>query len=127
LRCDPFKVVTDPDGGCVVIVFSDLPGCLTQVDDVDDISPMAKDARITWADAAFDQVMEIPELSIPEEYSGRFNLRLPRSLLRELAEEARRQGVSLNQYVETLLARRDALARVERLIAERLLAPGDVA
>lgn len=38
---------------------------------------------------------------------------------RELAEEARREGVSLNQHVASLLARRDALARVEARL-ERL-------
>lgn len=32
------------------------------------------------------------------EYSGKISLRLPKSLHRELAEQAKREGVSLNQY-----------------------------
>jgi hypothetical protein len=62
--------------------------------------------------------MEIPEPSYPEEYSGKFNLRIPRSLHRQLAESAERDGVSLNQYVAALLARGDAQAQVERRLDE---------
>ena len=40
-----------------------------------------------------------------EEYSGRFVLRIPRSLHRELKEAADREGVSLNQYVLYKLAK----------------------
>jgi antitoxin HicB len=37
-------------------------------------------------------------------YSGQFNVRLPRSLHRELVTRAREQGVSLNALVTVLLA-----------------------
>jgi hypothetical protein len=36
--------------------------------------------------------------------SGRFVVRIPRGLHAELARQARNEGVSLNQYVATLLA-----------------------
>ena len=39
------------------------------------------------------------------EYSGRFNVRVPKSLHRDLVMEAERQGVSLNSLVMTKLAR----------------------
>jgi hypothetical protein len=38
-------------------------------------------------------------------YSGRFNLRIPRSLHERLAYEAKQEGVSLNQYALYKLAR----------------------
>lgn len=45
--------------------------------------------------------------SIPEpereEYSGKFIIRVPKYLHRALAEEAKRNGVSLNQFVNSLL------------------------
>jgi HTH-type transcriptional regulator/antitoxin HigA len=41
-------------------------------------------------------------------YSGRFLMRVPRHLHAELARHAKRQGVSLNQYVLYLLAARQA-------------------
>jgi len=40
-----------------------------------------------------------------EEYSGRFVIRLPRSLHRELAEQSEREDMSLNQFVQTTLAK----------------------
>ncbi|MFW6333449.1 MAG: toxin-antitoxin system HicB family antitoxin [Thermodesulfobacteriota bacterium] len=52
-----------------------------------------------------EEGLEIPE---PEEerdnYSGRFVLRVPKYLHKELAQSARKNEVSLNHYVNTLLA-----------------------
>ncbi len=109
----PFQVIADPDGGYVVI-FPDLPGCMTQADSYEEIAEMAQDVRTLWIETAYDHDRAIPLPSYPEEYSGKFNLRLPRSLHRTLAESAAQEGVSLNQYVTMLLGRRDAQAQVER-------------
>lgn len=109
----PFNVVADEEGGYVVI-FPDLPGCMTQVETVDEIPEMVEEARRLWIEAEYEIGRDIPLPSYPEEYSGRFVVRIPRSLHRTLAESAQREGASLNQYVATLLARGDALARVER-------------
>jgi len=117
-----FNVLADPDGG-YVIIFPDLSGCVTQVETLAEIPEMADEARRLWLEVAYEDGAAIPPPSHPEAYSGKFNVRLPRSLHRELVEEADREGVSLNQHVVTLLARRDALSRVERrltLIEERL-------
>jgi antitoxin HicB len=111
----PFNVVADPDGG-YVIVFPDLPGCMTQVESLDEVGPMADEIRRLWIETEVERGAEIPEPSYPEEYSGKFVLRLPRSLHRTLAEGAKREAVSLNQYVVTLLARGDAQTRVERRV-----------
>ncbi|OPX33846.1 MAG: hypothetical protein B1H11_11860 [Desulfobacteraceae bacterium 4484_190.1] len=49
--------------------------------------------------------LEIPEpKEEKEEYSGRFLVRLPRILHHQIASEARKNGISLNQYVNYLLA-----------------------
>ena len=40
-----------------------------------------------------------------EDYSGKLVLRIPRSLHKELKEEAKAEGVSLNQYMLYKLAR----------------------
>ena len=108
----PFNVIADPDGG-YVIAFPDLPGCMTQVDSLDELPAMAEEARRLWIETAHEQGHDIPPPSHPEEYSGKFNLRLPRSLHRSLAEAAEREGVSLNQYVVSLLSRRDSQAQIE--------------
>ncbi len=108
----PFNVVADPDGG-YVIVFPDLPGCLTQIENLDEIGPMADEIRRLWIETEFDRGYEIPLPSFPEEYSGRFVLRIPPSLHRTLAERAKREKMSLNQYVTMRLTRGDAQSQIE--------------
>ena len=52
-----------------------------------------------------DEGLDIPEPErSTEEYSGRFLMRLPKYLHRQLAESAKANGVSLNKYVCTLLS-----------------------
>ncbi len=98
----PFNVVADD--GSYVIVFPDLPGCVTQVEHPDEVGVAAEEARTLWIETAYEQGLEIPRPSEPEEFSGRFNVRIPRSLHHQLAEHAKREGTSLNQYVTYLLA-----------------------
>jgi len=107
----PFSAIADPEGG-YVITFPDLPGCFTQVETAEEIVPMAEEARRLWIETEYDAGEEIPLPSYPEEYSGKFNARLPKSLHRRLAEGAQRDGVSLNQYVLMLLAEREAVTPV---------------
>lgn len=109
----PFHVMVDPDDGGYVIEFPDLPGCMTQIERLSDIAAMAEDARVGWIEAAFEEGVEIPMPSFPETYSGRFNVRLPKSLHRRLVESAARDGVSLNQHVVNLLSEGVALSAVE--------------
>ncbi len=60
----PFRVIADPDGG-YVIVFPDLPGCMTQVDSPDEIGPMAEDARRGWIETEYEAGEDIPLPSYP--------------------------------------------------------------
>ena len=113
----PFNVIADPDGGYVV-EFPDLSGCMTQVDSLSELASMAEDARTLWLETAYAEGLDIPLPSYPEEYSGKFNLRLPRSVHRKLAEAADRDGTSLNSYVCEVLARGDAQLLVERRLQE---------
>lgn len=46
-----------------------------------------------------------PSLNAIEKYSGKFLLRIPKSLHKRLVEEAKREGISLNQYIIYKLAR----------------------
>ncbi|MGE5591773.1 MAG: toxin-antitoxin system HicB family antitoxin [Bacillota bacterium] len=59
---------------------------------------MAQDAKKTWLLDALNHGETIPE-PVDEAYSGRILLRTPRSLHKELVERARREGVSLNQFM----------------------------
>lgn len=108
----PYTVV--PDEGSYFIKFPDLPGCMTQVEDPAEIGAMADEIRILWLETTHEEGMSIPEPSYVSGYSGKFVVRLPKSLHRSLAENAQREGSSLNAYVTYLLAERhvQAMAKV---------------
>jgi antitoxin HicB len=113
----PINLIADPEGG-YVIEFPDLPGCMTQVDDPEEIWAMAEDAKRTWMEGTYEDGKDIPLPSYPEQASGKFLVRVRPSLHRSLAEEAKRAGVSLNHYVASLLAERNAQVKMERQLAE---------
>ncbi len=108
----PFNVVADPEGGYVA-VYPDLPGCMTQGDTLEELVAMAEDAKQNWIEVEYERGNDIPVPSYPEEYSGKFNVRIPKALHRALVDAAQREEVSLNQYVLSLLARRDSQERIE--------------
>lgn len=106
-----FEVISDPDGGYVVR-YPDLPGCMTQVDRLEEVGPAAEEIRELWIEAARDLGQPIPAPSEAGAFSGRFNVRMPRSLHRDLVLRAAAEGVSLNQFVVSLLADRSTWHRI---------------
>lgn len=113
----PVHIIADQEGGYVV-EFPDLPGCLTQVEALEEVGPAASEAFRLWIEATYeDDALEIPLPSYPENYSGKLNVRLPKSLHRNLAEAAQRDGISLNTHIVSLLSRGDVAARIGRLLA----------
>lgn len=76
----------------------DLPGCITCADTIDVLFEMLEDAKKCWLAAAIEDGVNIKEPETEESYSGRFSLRIPKTLHKKLTEKARSEGVSLNQY-----------------------------
>jgi antitoxin HicB len=102
----PLTVLPAPEGGYVAI-FPDLPGVVTQAETLEELLSMADDARRGWMEVVAELGQDIPAPGSggsAGEYSGKFNLRLPKTLHRDLAQRAEREGVSLNQWAVTLLA-----------------------
>ena len=99
----PLRLIPDPDGG-YVFEYPDLPGCIGQIDDLSELADVAKDVRQLWLSTAFELGKTIPSPSTQEEYSGKFVIRVPKSLHRKLAETAATEGVSLNYLVGSILA-----------------------
>ena len=102
----PYKmeIVQDTAEGGFVISFPELPGCLTVGDTIEDAINNAEDAKRAWFEAALEEGIKINEPEINEKYSGQFKLRIPKSLHRSLAESAKREGISMNQYCVYLLS-----------------------
>lgn len=101
------EIVPDPDEGGYVARYPDLPGCITVGETMNDVIANAEDARRAWLEAALEDGIRIAEPDSIENYSGQFKLRIPRSLHRSLAEHARAEGTSMNQYCLYLLSRND--------------------
>ena len=103
----PYKmeVVADVDEGGYVVSFPDLPGCLTCGNTVEEAVKYAEDAKRSWLEAAVEDELEIKEPPEQLSYSGQFKLRLPKSLHKTLAEHAREEGISMNQYCIYLLSK----------------------
>ncbi len=103
----PYRMVVrgDPERGYLAEA-PELPNCFTAGDTPEEALAMLQDAMYAWLLVHVEEGLPIPEPA-PEsdEYSGRFNLRLPKSLHRDLARRAEQEGVSLNTLVVMLLSR----------------------
>lgn len=106
----PFKIETikNEDGGGFLISYSDLAGCISDGETIEETLINGEDAKLAWITSALEESLEIPlpdtEL---EKFSGRITLRAPRSLHKELVDQAEREGVSLNQYIVYRLSKED--------------------
>jgi antitoxin HicB len=83
----------------------ELPGCMTQTETLEELEEMIQEAMRAWIETAIEDDVPIPEPKAEETYSGKFVVRVPKSLHRELVEAAERDGVSLNSFVNSALSR----------------------
>lgn len=99
------EIVRDSSSGGYVLYYPDLNGCITCAPDVTAGLKLLDDAQTAWLEAAIADGVPIPEPKDAEAYSGQFKLRMPKSLHRELAEQAKAEGISMNQYCLYLLSK----------------------
>jgi antitoxin HicB len=84
----------------------ELPGCMTEGNTPEEAADMIQDALASWLTVALEDGRPIPEPQAAEAYSGRFVVRVPRTLHQQLVEAAKQEGVSLNQLINVALAGR---------------------
>jgi len=82
----------------------ELPGCMSQGASIDEAAQNLRDAMAGWISVAIEDGVSIPEPRDLASFSGRLLLRIPRGLHAELSRQAEDEGISLNQYIATLLA-----------------------
>jgi antitoxin HicB len=107
----PYRMViaSDPEAGFVARA-PELPGCLSDGPTEAEALASLRDAMAGWFELALERGIPIPEPAEAEgrgaetRYSGKFVLRVPRSVHRQLAERAEAEGVSLNQMALALLS-----------------------
>ncbi len=97
----------DPDGYWIA-EHPELPGCKADGQSAQEALSSLDVSRELWIESALATGLEVPEPQEAPQYSGRFVLRIPKSLHRDLVNEAEAEGVSLNSHVCNVLAGRNA-------------------
>jgi antitoxin HicB len=97
------ELVRNEDGSWFARII-EFPGCMTEgKTEIEALENLA-DAMAGWVEVHLEDGDPIPDPLNEGAYSGKFLVRIPKSLHRELAIRADIEGVSLNQYVSTGLA-----------------------
>jgi antitoxin HicB len=105
------------DGGGYLIEFPDLPGCVSDGETPEKAIASGRAAVRAWIAAAKAHRDPVPPPSARATYSGKWQIRMARSLHHRLAERAKAEGVSLNVFATTILA--EALGRPARSRQDR--------
>jgi len=98
------EVIEDKEEGGYTLHCPDLPGCITCADTIEQGFNMIADAKKCWITACIEDKRQIPEPKSIDNYSGRLEVKLPKSLHKTLTERSRQEGVSVNQYCLYLLS-----------------------
>lgn len=98
----PYTIMVNPikdeSGEYFVARVLELDGCLSHGETPDEAYKNIRDAMEGYLEVKLEHGDNIPEPIQEEDYSGKFVVRIPKSLHQRLAVEADREGVSLNQY-----------------------------
>ena len=86
------------------IKIKELPGCMSQGETSEEALRMIEDAMRGWLEVEIEAGSPIPEPRVGETFSGKFVVRVPRQLHRLLVESAESNNVSLNQFINVILA-----------------------
>ena len=96
--------VTDESGEYYFAKVQELPGCVSDGETVDEAFANIYEAMEGWIEVKLNAGYPIPVPVDAEKYSGKFVLRIPKSLHAKLSLEAEQEGISLNQYALYKLA-----------------------
>lgn len=99
-----YRIDLVEDEGAWVASNPDLPGCASFGPDPSAAVKNLAEVRRLWIEGQIESGNKIPEPSGEERYSGKFVLRIPKSLHRLAEMRARQEGVSLNALITNLLA-----------------------
>ena len=76
----------------------ELDGCQSTGDTFEEAYENLKEAMEGWIEAKLEGGFEVPLPVGYDDFSGKFIVRIPKSLHYKLSVEAEQEGVSLNQY-----------------------------
>lgn len=120
--------LSEEDGGGWLAEVPELDGCKSDGETPEEALRNLQGALESWLEAAEEDSRPIPapEFFQPQQYSGRFTLRLSKSLHRFLSERAKREGVSLNQLILTLISVNAFSGYIDALKEKEVQSPSKV-
>lgn len=83
----------------------ELDGCQSTGGTFEEAYDSLREAMEGYLEVKLAYNDEIPEPIVEDDYSGKFVVRIPKSLHKKLSIEAAKEGVSLNQYAVYKLSR----------------------
>jgi len=83
----------------------ELDGCMADGDTQAQALDHLHEAMAGWIEAKLANGFDVPEPVAENNSSGKFTVRLPKTLHQRLTLEAKQEGVSLNQYALYKLAK----------------------
>ncbi|MGQ0662320.1 MAG: type II toxin-antitoxin system HicB family antitoxin [Pseudomonadota bacterium] len=98
------RPLSKEDGGGYVAQVPDLPGCMSDGKTIAEAIENVEDAIPSWIKTAQEFGDPVPQPSRAENFSGKWVIRVPKSLHMKLAQQAAVEGVSLNALAIALLA-----------------------
>lgn len=90
--------IKDESGEYFYARLLEFEGCQSTGDTFEEAYENLKDAMSGWIEAKLEGGFEVPLPVAYENFSGKFLVRIPKSLHYKLSVEAEQEGVSLNQY-----------------------------
>lgn len=99
-----YETFEDPRDKGWVVRYADLRGCKGYGATPEEALARAREMKTLWLKTALKKGIQVPRPTPEPLYSGKLNLRLPRSLHERAAQAASIEGVSLNTFLTTAIA-----------------------
>jgi antitoxin HicB len=99
------EIYRDEEGACWAAEFPELPGLVAAHETWGGLLESIDDAKRAWFESMVADGAPIPEPRADPAFSGKLQLRLPKSLHAQAARTADLEGVSLNTIIVAALAK----------------------
>ncbi len=101
----PYTITEDTHEGknYFIAEIPDLPGCGAHGRSIEDVKKKLEKAKELWIEISLKKGLSIPEPVSEDEFSGKFLLRIPAKLHMKLTLGAKKEDLSLNQYIRKIL------------------------
>jgi antitoxin HicB len=117
----PYNIIIQQDkDGCFYAKVEEFEGCFAEGQTAGEAWENIHDSMKNWMEIAEEMNVSIPlpKSDQETEYSGKYLLRMPKKLHKELTETSEEEGISLNLLLVNLLSSRLPIHRIEKKIVD---------